>query len=143
MASSEREGEAAPHERIEGGEEEEEEVAGDGPAPQLSQRALDELGQLQTDRADPDNFPLHSPWAFWFDRWAPPSSLQPRHLSLSFLRSPRGSSASDFFANLRQIYVVRTIKAFWCVFNNLSPVEQLRERESYHLMRSPERRPVW
>jgi hypothetical protein len=39
--------------------------------------------------------------------------------------------------------VVKTIKAFWCVFNNLSPVDQLRERESYHLMRDTERRPVW
>ena len=37
-------------------------------SPQLSRRALDELGQLQTDPADPDNYPLHSAWAFWFER---------------------------------------------------------------------------
>ena len=39
-------------------------------SPLLSQRALDELGQLQevADPADPENYPLHSPWAFWFDR---------------------------------------------------------------------------
>ena len=58
-------------------------------------------------------------------------------------RSPKGATTSDFFANLRQICAVRTIKAFWCVFNNLSPVDQLRERESYHLMRGTDRRPVW
>ena len=39
--------------------------------------------------------------------------------------------------------MVKTIKAFWCVFNNLSPVDQLHERESYHLMRDTDRRPVW
>ncbi|CAI8030044.1 Eukaryotic translation initiation factor 4E type 3 [Geodia barretti] len=130
MASSEREGAAGA-----GQEEEEEERSaapedGDGcedlqphPSSLLSRRTLDELGQLQD--ADPDNYKLHSSWAFWFER------------------SPKGGSASDFFANLRQIYVVKTIKAFWCVFNNLSPVDQLRERESYHLMRDTERRPVW
>lgn len=39
-------------------------------SPLLSQRALDELGELQeaADPADPENYPLHSPWAFWFDR---------------------------------------------------------------------------
>ena len=39
-------------------------------SPQLSRRALDELGQLQgVDKPeDPDNYPLHSPWAFWFER---------------------------------------------------------------------------
>lgn len=39
-------------------------------SPQLSRRALDELGQLQetTDANDPENYPLHSPWAFWFER---------------------------------------------------------------------------
>lgn len=66
------------------------------------------------------------------------------HTKLSFLSSsPKGASTSDFFANLRQICVVKTIKAFWCVFNNLSPVDHLRERESYHLMRDKARRPVW
>lgn len=66
------------------------------------------------------------------------------HTKLSFLTSsPKGASTSDFFANLRQICVVKTIKAFWCVFNNLSPVDHLRERESYHLMRDKARRPVW
>lgn len=38
------------------------------PSPQLSKRTLDELGQLQTSDADPDNYPLHSTWAFWFER---------------------------------------------------------------------------
>lgn len=39
-------------------------------SPQLSRRAWDELGQLQetTDADDPENYPLHSPWAFWFER---------------------------------------------------------------------------
>ena len=64
-------------------------------------------------------------------------------LTLNTSSSPKGASTSDFFANLRQICVVKTIKAFWCVFNNLSTVDQLRERESYHLMRDTNRRPVW
>ena len=39
-------------------------------SPQLSRRTLDELGQLQevADPADPENYPLHSPWTFWFER---------------------------------------------------------------------------
>lgn len=39
-------------------------------SPQLSRRALVELGQLQeaTEANDPENYPLHSPWAFWFER---------------------------------------------------------------------------
>lgn len=40
-------------------------------SPQLSRRALDELGQLQEIAdadVDPENYPLHSPWAFWFER---------------------------------------------------------------------------
>lgn len=39
-------------------------------SPQLSRRALDELGQLQevAGANDPENYPLHSPWAFWFER---------------------------------------------------------------------------
>lgn len=37
------------------------------PSPQLSPRTLDELGQLQTD-PDPDNYRLHTPWTFWFER---------------------------------------------------------------------------
>ena len=39
-------------------------------SPQLSRRALDELGQLQgpQDAEDPENYPLYSPWAFWFER---------------------------------------------------------------------------
>ena len=38
--------------------------------PQLSQDALDELGQLEKnqDLDDPENYPLYSPWAFWFER---------------------------------------------------------------------------
>lgn len=39
-------------------------------SPLLSRRALDELGQLQevAEPPDPENYPLHSPWAFWFER---------------------------------------------------------------------------
>lgn len=73
----------------------------------------------------------------------PPSPLPPPFYTTYYSSSPKGATTSDFFANLRQICVVKTIKAFWCVFNNLTPVDQLNERESYHLMRDEARRPVW
>lgn len=38
------------------------------PSPQLSRRTLDELGQTNENADDPDNYPLYSPWAFWFER---------------------------------------------------------------------------
>ena len=70
MASSEREGAAGA------GEEEERSTAPEDsegsedlqphPSSLLSRRTLDELGQLQD--ADPDNYKLHSSWAFWFER---------------------------------------------------------------------------
>ena len=39
-------------------------------SPQLSRRALEELDELHEAEAaaDPENYPLHSPWAFWFER---------------------------------------------------------------------------
>ena len=39
------------------------------PSPQLSRRTLDELGEKNEDADDPENYPLNSPWAFWFDRY--------------------------------------------------------------------------
>jgi len=69
--------------------------------------------------------------------------VYPLFTFLCYFRSPRGSSAVDFFANLRPICTVKTIKAFWRVVNNIQPVDHLGERESYHLMRNEKRRPVW
>ena len=37
-------------------------------SPRLSRKALDELGQENENTDDPDNYPLYSPWTFWFDR---------------------------------------------------------------------------
>ena len=55
-----------------GQEEEEEERSvegedGEEPSPLLSKQTLDELGTLE-DADDPDNYKLHSSWAFWYDR---------------------------------------------------------------------------
>ena len=36
-------------------------------SPRLSRKAHDELEKCSSE--DPDNYPLHSPWTFWFDRW--------------------------------------------------------------------------
>lgn len=102
--------------------------AGFGPprhedSPELSQKALSELDDENKNMAGEPA--LNTPWTFWFDR------------------APKGTNAQDYFANLKKICSVNSIKAFWCVFNNLRTVEQLKEGESYHLMRGYDRRPVW
>ncbi|XP_064400914.1 eukaryotic translation initiation factor 4E type 3-like [Halichondria panicea] len=74
---------------------------------------------------DPDNYLLNSSWMFWHDA------------------TRRGATAKDFFENLKPLCTVKTIKAFWGVVNNIRPIEQLGERESYHLMRNENRRPIW
>lgn len=44
-------------------------VEGARASPRLSRKALDELGPENQSRADdPENYPLHSPWSFWYDR---------------------------------------------------------------------------
>ncbi len=42
------------------------------PSPRLSRRTQKEVVAENdtTSSQDPDNYPLHSPWSFWFDRWA-------------------------------------------------------------------------
>lgn len=40
------------------------------PSPRLSRKTQEEV-VVENDTAsgeDPDNYPLHSPWSFWFDR---------------------------------------------------------------------------
>lgn len=45
------------------------ELEGARASPRLSRKALDELGPENESRADdPENYPLHSPWSFWYDR---------------------------------------------------------------------------
>ncbi|XP_064400992.1 eukaryotic translation initiation factor 4E type 3-like [Halichondria panicea] len=95
-------------------------------SPRLSRKAReDAVAVNEPSGGNPDNYLLNSPWTFWHDA------------------TRRGATAKDFFENLKPLCIVKTIKAFWGVVNNIRPIEQLDERESYHLMRNENRRPIW
>ncbi len=44
------------------------EIEGVRASPTLSRKTLDVLGTENENTGDPENYPLHSPWTFWFDR---------------------------------------------------------------------------
>ncbi len=47
------------------------EIEGVRASPTLSRKTLDALGaENESSGGDPENYPLHTPWTFWFDRYA-------------------------------------------------------------------------
>ncbi|KAG1681921.1 Eukaryotic translation initiation factor 4E type 3 [Nymphon striatum] len=68
--------------------------------------------------------PLNTSWSFWIDK------------------STRGFSAAEYQANLKKVYTVSTVQAFWGVFNHIPAVDKVSDKYSYHLMRY-EHRPLW
>jgi len=81
-----------------------------------------EMTNVEIDESDA--VPLNSTWKFWLDK------------------AIKDSSASEYEANLKEIYTVSTVQQFWSVYNNIPDVNELSLRYAYYLMRG-NRRPVW
>lgn len=72
-----------------------------------------------------DNFdadevvPLENSWSFWHDKFIGP-----------------GLSAEEYEASLQKLCTFGTVQDFWKCYNNLPPIEKLRFKSSFHVMKS-------
>jgi hypothetical protein len=62
--------------------------------------------------------PLENSWCFWHDKFIGPSV-----------------SVAEYEASLHKLCTFSTVQDFWKCFNNLPPVDKLRPKSSFHLMK--------
>jgi len=68
---------------------------------------------------------LENTWSFWHDKFIGP-----------------GQSVEEYEASLHKLCTFSTIQEFWKNFNNLPPVEKLKAKSSFHMMKAGIR-PIW
>jgi len=68
---------------------------------------------------------LENTWAFWYDKFIAP-----------------GQSVEEYEASLHKLCTFSTIQDFWKNFNNLPPVDKLKQKSSFHMMKAGIR-PIW
>jgi len=68
---------------------------------------------------------LESSWCFWHDKYIGPSQ-----------------SVEEYEASLQKLCTFSTIQDFWKNYNNLPPLDKLKLKSSFHLMKSGVR-PIW
>jgi len=83
---------------------------------------LDDLN-AQQDTSEPVS--LENTWSFWHDKYLGP-----------------GQSVEEYEASLHKLCTFSTIQDFWKNFNNLPPVDKLKTKSSFHMMKAGIR-PIW
>jgi len=83
------------------------------------------MGNNQSDVAVEEPVSLENTWSFWHDKFIGP-----------------GQSVEEYEASLHKLCTFSTIQDFWKNFNNLPPVEKLKPKSSFHMMKAGIR-PIW
>lgn len=68
---------------------------------------------------------LENSWCFWHDKYLGPAQ-----------------SVEEYEASLQKLCTFSTIQDFWKNFNNLPPIDKLKVKSSFHLMKAGIR-PIW
>jgi len=66
-----------------------------------------------------ETLPLEHSWSFWHDKFIGP-----------------GLSAEEYEASLQKLCTFSTVQDFWKCYNNLPPIEKLRFKSSFHIMKA-------
>jgi len=86
-------------------------------------RPSSQMAEGQTELAEPVQ--LENSWCFWHDKYLGPSQ-----------------SMEEYEASLQKLCTFSSIQDFWKNFNYLPPIEKLKMKSSFHMMKSGIR-PIW